>query len=295
MKSRGLLYLLRRKAQILAYRITTPEFVSKIYFKYTLHYKMNLKNPRSFNEKLQWLKLYAWPKNQTVIQCADKYAVRNYMKDRNLGEYLNEIIDSWTDAKDIDWDSLPNQFVLKCNHGCGYNIICKSKEKLDIAKTIVLLDKWMNEDFGEYNAEPHYSKIKRRIICEKYLGDNVINYNFYCFNGKAIFFSRAGGLGEGTDEYLTYYNIDGTVADFKNRSYPVKEETLSPILAQMVNLAEYISKSFCMVRVDLFDISGKIILSELTFTPGGAIIPIEPVEKDFELGSILDISEVMGR
>ena len=123
-------------------------------------------------------------------------------------------------------------------------------------KQIVIgtLDKWMHEDFSKYNAEPHYAKIPRRIICEKFLEGDVINYNIYVFNGKAVFFSVAGGLGEGVDEYLTYYNPDGSVANFKNKSYPVQADPLSPLLPEMLKTAEFLAKDFPMVRVDLFDI-----------------------------------------
>lgn len=122
----------------------------------------------------------------------------------------------------------------------------------------------------------------------------MVNYNIYCFNGKAVFFSLAGGLGDGTGEHLTYYNTDGTRADFRNKGYPVKESTLSPLLPQMLQTAELLAEGFPMVRVDLFDISGKIILSEMTFIPGGALIPIEPAESDMKLGRLLNISGIMG-
>ncbi len=277
----------------MAYRLTSPEVVSKIYVRHELGYELDLTNPKTFNEKLQWLKLYYWPNNEKAIQCADKYAVRKYMQELGYGEYLNELVGCWDSAYDIDWNALPNQFALKCNHGCGYNIICPDKSKLSENTTKKLLNKWMHEDFGRFNAEPHYDKISKKIVCEKFLGGEVVNYNIYCFNGKAIFFSRAGGLGDGKNEYLTYYKTDGNLADFKNRAYPTRVEALSPILPKMIVLAEAISKEFPMVRVDLFDIDGKIVLSELTFTPGGALIPFEPIESDRKLGNMLDIKREM--
>ena len=291
-RKRSIFYKIRRMGQVIAHDLAGKEFVSKLYFKHLLGYSLNLKDPKTFNEKLQWLKLYAWPNEPKAIQCADKYAVRSYIEDRGKGEILNDILYVWEDADQIRWEELPEQFVLKCNHGCGYNIICTDKSKLDEKATNKLLRKWMGEDFSKFNAEPHYSKIPRRIICEKYLGDNVINYNIYCLNGKATFFSVAGGLGDGVEEHLTYYNADGTVAAFKNRSYPAKAEPLSPLLQSMIQMAESLAVDFPMVRVDLFDIDGRIILSEMTFTPGGALIPIDPVEADKLLGEKLDISEL---
>lgn len=143
--------------------------------------------------------------------------------------------------------------------------------------------------FHSINSEPHYARIPRRIICEKFLEGDVINYNIYVFNGKAVFLSVAGGLGEGVDEHLTYYNPDGSVASFKNKMYLAKKDELSPLLPEMIKTAEYLAKGFPMVRVDLFDIEGKMILSEMTFTPGGALIPFDPLSADRMLGDKLDI------
>ena len=295
MSNKSIFYKLRRRAQVLAYRMVGPVAVSGFYFRHELGYKLDLEEPKTFNEKLQWLKLFYWPNCSAAIQCADKYAVRAYIESVGKGEILNDLLGVWDDAKAIDWNALPERFALKCNHGCGYNLICSDKSKLDKEKVLKQFDKWMHEDFGEYNAEPHYDKIPKRIVCEKFLSGDVINYNIYVFNGKVVFFSVAGGLGDGVGEHLTYYNKDGTLASFKNKNYPVKEEPLSPLLAQMEELAEYLAKDFPMVRVDLFDVGGKIILSELTFTPGGALIPFDSYEADLRLGEQLDISREMAQ
>lgn len=293
MPNHNILYPIRRKLQIIAYRLTSPEFVSKFYFKHELGYRLNLTEPKTFNEKLQWLKLYYWPQCEEAIRCADKYAVREYIKSVGKEELLNDILFCWDKASEIDWNQLPNQFALKCNHGCAYNLICKDKGSVEEKKVKKVFDKWMQEDFGEYNAEPHYDKIPKKIICEKFLEGDVINYNIYVFNGKAVFLSVAGGLGDGVDEHLTYYNTDGTLAEFKNRHYSVKKEKLSELLPQMIEIAEYLAKGFPMVRIDLFDICGKLILSEMTFTPGGALIPFDSYEADFSLGQKLDISDLI--
>lgn len=289
MDRNSIFYKIRRKLQVLALDLTSNEFMSKIYFKIVLGYELDLDNPKSFNQKLQWLKLKKWPYDKRVIQCADKYLVRNYIKSIGKSEILNELYYAWDSVKEIDWDALPEKFVLKCNHGCGYNILCKNKKKLSKEVTLKQLDEWMKEDFSKFNAEPHYSKIPRKIICEKYLEGEVINYNIYVLNGKAVFFSVAGGLGDGIDEHLTYYNVDGSQADFKNKAYPAKVEKLSSLLPNMISMAEFIAKGFPMVRVDLFDIKGKIVFSEMTFTPGGGLIPFDPLTSDYELGEKLDI------
>ena len=165
----GKFYKIRRNIQRALCSVLPQEFMSSLYYRIRVKEPLNLKNPTTFNEKLQWLKLYYCPNQKTVIQCADKYAVREYLAERGLEHLLNELIAVWDRAEDIDWDNLPQQFVLKCNHGCGYNIICADKSKLDTAEAVKRLNAWMSEDYSKYDAEPHYAKIPRKIICEKYL------------------------------------------------------------------------------------------------------------------------------
>ena len=291
--SHGKLYKARRKIQRVLCSVFPQEFMSSLYYRIRIKEPLNLKTPTTLNEKLQWLKLYYCPNQDTVIQCADKYSVREYLSERNLEHLLNELIAVWDNADDIDWDILPQQFVLKCNHGCGYNIICADKSKLDTAEATKKLKAWMAEDYSKYDVEPHYARIPRKIICEKYLGPNVVNYNIYCMNGIPTFFSLASGLGNGVDERLTYYYTDGRKAEFYNRRYPTDDVELSPLLPQMVEYARLLSKDFPLVRVDLYDIDGTIVLSELTFTPGGALIPLAPPEANHKLGLQLDISKEM--
>lgn len=290
-KERNAFYHLRRKGQVLALKMTSPEFISKLYFKHELGYNLDLVNPKTFNEKLQWLKLYEWPNNPLAIKCADKFLVQDYIRSIGKEYLLNDILFSWDNADEIEWDKLPNQFVLKCNHGCNYNILCPDKSMLDEKQTKKKLNKWMHEDFSLFNAEPHYGKIPHKIICEKFLGGNITNYNIYCFNGKATFISVAGGLGDGIGEWLAYYNPDGTKAYFKNGLYPTSNGPISEHIKEMEAIAEELAKPFPMVRVDIFDVDGKYILSELTFTPGGGLIPFEPISADNELGEKLEITK----
>ena len=279
----------------MALRCSSPRFMSELYFKYELGYPLDLENPQTFNEKLQWLKLYEWPNNSLAIQCADKYAVREYIRSIGHEDLLNDLFFVWDSADEIDWDLLPDQFVLKCNHGCGYNLLCSDKSKIDTKKWTKTLRAWMREDFSKFNSEPHYGKIPRKIICERYLGGDVINYNIYCFNGHVTFISIAGGLGDGEGEHLTYYNPDGSKAWFKNRDYPVYDNKVSEHLKEMEAIAEELSKPFPMVRVDLYDVDGRIILSELTFSPGGALIPFDSKDADRALGDKLDISGLISQ
>ena len=188
MERDSFLYNIRRKGQIIAHKIFPDEVLSKIYFKVVLGKKLNLKNPKTFNDKMQWLKLYYYPFNSTVVKCADKYAVRKYMEEKGYAKLLVPLIGYWDNADKIDWDKLPEKFVMKCNHGCAYNILCNDKRNFDTKKATYQLNKWMKEDFGAFNIENHYSKIQPHMItCEKFLGDNITDYKFFCFNGKPEF------------------------------------------------------------------------------------------------------------
>lgn len=289
---KGVVYNLRRKMQVMAYNISSPEFMSKVYTRIVLKRKLNLKAPVTFNDKLQYLKLNYWPDCDEAIVCADKYKIREYLTEMGLGEYVNECYGVWERAEDIDFDALPEKFVLKCNHGCGYNIIVGDKSRLDIEDTRDKLNGWLNERFEMFNAEPHYGKIPPRIICEKHLGD-VVNYNFFCCNGTPVFFSVIQGLGSGVDEALTYYWADGTKAEFQSKAYPQSDKPLPDSLKTMKELASKVAERFPFVRVDFFEVDGKIVFSELTFTPGGALIPFNPPRYDYVLGEKLDISGIV--
>ena len=134
MTRKSFFYKMRRKGQVLAHHLLGPEFMSKLYYKILIHNNLDLKNPQTFNEKLQWLKLFYWPNHPKAIQCADKFAVRSYLKKLGREDILNEILFVWENVNEICWDELPNQFVLKCNHGCGYNILCPDKNMIDKKK-----------------------------------------------------------------------------------------------------------------------------------------------------------------
>ncbi len=129
----------------------------------------NLKNPTTFEEKLMWLKLNMYNDNPLVTMCADKYRVREYVINCGYSEILNDLIGVWDFVDQIDWEILPNKFVLKCNHGSGYNLICTNKEQLNVEEAKKKINKWLKEDFWKLYAELNYKNIPKKIICEKYL------------------------------------------------------------------------------------------------------------------------------
>ena len=141
--------------------LTDPEKVSKIRYREVFGAELDLENPKTFNEKLMWLKLKKYANDPLVSQCSDKYAVREYVEKCGLGETLNGLIGVWDKAEDIEWEKLPNRFAIKCNHGCGYNLICQDKTKFDTKKATDQLNAWMKDDFWMEYAEVHYKTIPK--------------------------------------------------------------------------------------------------------------------------------------
>lgn len=293
-KKKSFFYRIRRKGQVILYDLTTPEFCSKLYCLVLCGYLINLKKPKTFTEKMQWLKLYEWPYNEMAIKCGDKFTVRSYLEERGLGEYLNELYDVWEDADEIDFGELPNQFVLKVTAGCGYNIICSDKGSLDISATIKQLKKWMKEDFGKFNAEPHYSKMKPRIICEKYLGENMVEYKYYIFNGKCKLMFIGQDLGPGRKKEITHLDEEGNITPFQKTSYPQMRNLKIPVNHEiMKKQSEQLADTLPLVRVDWFEVNGRVYFGEMTFTPAGGTFCVEPKVYDAQFGEILDISREM--
>lgn len=286
-------YNIRRNLQTIAYNLTSDEIMSKTYFKIMLKQKLNLDNPTTFNEKIQWYKLNYCAKNDLVVQCADKYRIREYLEKKNLMQYAIPIVGFWEHAKDISWDELPNKFAIKCNHGCAYNIICKDKNNLDIKRAEKQLDKWMKEDFGKFNAEPHYDKIKKGIVCEKYLGDGtqdyLVDYKIHCFNGKAKNILICSGRKEHSANYV-YYDMNWKKLNYSKTE---SDEFAKPdTFNEMVKVSEMIAKDFPFVRVDFYEINKKPILGELTFVPASGLDKTITYEADVEMGNLLDLSRI---
>lgn len=292
----GMLKRIRRKGQYIAAAILPDEFLNGIYSKAVIGYKGNLKNPQTFNDKMQWYKLFYCANNKLVSQCADKYEVRPYLEAKGCGEYLNELYGVWDNEKDICWDNLPNQFVLKCTHGCAYNIICPDKSCLDVEASRKKISKWMHEDFGRFNLERHYSHMKPRIICEKYLGGNMTDYKFFCFNGKVEFMYISEGLDHDDTATIAFFDRDGNPSPFRRNDYAVNVEAKIPKeFRQLLDLSEKLAEDFPFVRVDWFDVGGKIYFSELTFVPCAGMMPFNPQEYDHKCGKLLDLTNAKVR
>lgn len=259
--------------------MTRKQIINYVYKKSTGK-KMNWKQPVDFNEKINWLKLYSDTSLWTI--CADKYKVRDYVKQKGFEELLVPLLGKWNSAEEIDFHSLPNSFVLKTNHGSGDVIVVKNKDKEDIEKIRKVLKSNLKTPYGKFQGEIHYLRISPCIIAEPLLNQNssvsssIIDYKIICFDGKPYctlcFFNRKDGHydfelhdlnWDSHPECLLFneHSRDGKGVISKPFSYDV-----------MLKAASHLSKGFPQVRVDFYEIDAKPLLSELTFTTTGGCI-----------------------
>lgn len=271
-----------------------PKTMTKLIYYKNFHKKINMKNPNGINEKLQVLKLKNYYENDIITECVDKYRVRNYLEQLGLKNLLPELYGCYDTVSDfrLNWNSFPKKFVIKCNHGCGYNILINDKSKYNLNDICNTLTDWMNSDYWKKYCEPQYKDIKKKIIVEEYLGDDIQTYKFYCFNGipKVSYVSSNGENGE-KDLYLDYYDINWNWLPITLGNHlHSKTKAQKPLnYENMVNLAKILSKDFPFVRVDLYNIDGNIYFSELTFIPTGGMMKLSPSSTIDEWGNWLDI------
>ena len=263
-------------------------------YEYITHHKLNLDNPVRYTEKLQYLRLYTYPKDPLVSKCAGRVGVREYIKELGLEDLLIPIYGVYDKFEDINFDELPNQFAMKCTHGSGMNYICFDKTKIDIPDLKKKFNKWLKTNYGKKTVELHYSPIKPQIIIEQLLLENnklPTEYKIHVFNGTAR--SLYVVTNRGVDIRYNNYYIDWTPFDGSQfNGWKKTDEPLSKPdnLQKMAFLAEKIAKKFPFVRVDLYDVNGKIYFSEMTFTPAKGTLILDDDNADFEMGEWLNIS-----
>lgn len=294
MDRNSLIYKVRRKLQSIAYHSIPHERLSAIYYNIYLHEKLNLRSPESFNQKLQWYKLNYCPNSPLVVSCTDKFQVRDYVNKKGYSSLLTPLIGVWDSVKEIDWNILPDKFVLKCTHGCAYNILCNDKSSFDINLAKRQLNKWQKENFAAFNVEIHYEKIeKHRIICEEYLGDIIIDYKFFCFNGKPKFFYVSSDLVHDREAEMGFFDMNGKKIPLVRNDYKdIGQIEMPKCFRAMVQATKVLSEEFPFVRVDFFLVGESFRFAELTFTPGAAMMPISPKKYDIEWGKYIDLHEI---
>lgn len=267
----------------------------RLKFRLSMRYKLDLKNPKSFSEKLQWLKLYNRCPEYTIM--VDKVKVKEYVASRIGDDYIIPTLAVWDDPDKIDFCTLPDRFVLKCNHNSGQGLfICKDKSTIDEAKVRTELRKGLKENYYIINREWPYKNVPRRVFAEAYKEDafgELRDYKFFCFDGKvrALFIATDRSKGE-HEVRFDFFDENFAHLPFTNghpnaEIMPAKPESFE----EMKHLAEVLSKGLPHVRIDLYDVSGKIFFGEMTFFHWSGLMPFVPTEWDYKFGEWLTLPQ----
>ncbi len=274
--------------------VFSDEMYLKCLFKYRMNKSLDLDNPKTFNEKLQWLKLN--DRNPLYTNLVDKYKVKEYVTEIIGKKYVPSLYGLWENPEEIDYDSLPDSFVLKTTHGGGNEgvIIVKDKRTIDPEKIKKKLVRALKQDLYKVSREWPYKNVKKRIIAEEYLEDAATNelrdYKFFCFDGvvKALFVATERQKRQ--EPYFNFFdseynNLDIQQGHPKSKSLPLKPAKFD----EMKSIAEKLSKGIPHVRVDLYEANGKIYFGELTFYHFGGMVPFHPEKWDVEFGAWLNL------
>ncbi len=285
-------YYLKNAFYQLAIAIS-PKTLLKFQVRRIAGYWPNLDSPKTFNEKLNWYKLYYH--DPLMTRCADKYEMRGYLKEKGLEKYQNEVYGVWNNVDDIDFDSLPNQFVLKSTHGTAQTIICRDKAKLDIAKAKKEMRFWLKTNQCGAGYEWAYKNIKPRIICEELINtkDNLPpkDYKFFCFNGEPkMLFVGSERIGDQVkfDFFDLEWNHLPVLQGHPNNPSPIEKPDELP---EIIQICRIVSKDFPHVRVDFYIEDHKIMIGELTFYHFDGFVRFKPHTYDELFGSYFILPE----
>ena len=277
--------------------IWSDRFFLKAKFRLCMGQRLNLKKPQTYSEKLQWLKLY--DRKPEYTRMVDKYAVKDYVANILGPEYIIPTLGVWNSANEIDWDSLPNKFVLKCTHDSGGLVICHDKSKLDKVKAIKKLNESLHHDYYLAGREWPYKNVPRRIIAEKYIEPapdtkDLPDYKFFCFNGvvKALFIATERQK-EGEEVKFDFFD-----AEFNHLPLKQGHENAAVIPQKprnfelMKRAAEKLSKGIPQLRVDFYEIGDTVLFGELTLFHFGGMVPFRPKDWDQVFGEMIQLPNV---
>lgn len=257
--------------------------------------KLNLREPKTFNEKLQWLKLYNRKPEYTNM--VDKYVVREYIKEKIGEEYLIPLLGVYDKFEDIEFNKLPKQFVIKCNHDSGGLVICKDKNNFNIMCAKTKINECLKRNYYYAGREWPYKNVKPRIIVEEYMEDeksvDLRDYKFFCFNGEPKYLYVSEGLVDHSTAKISFYDMNYNEAEFGRTDYEkFSKKPEKPInFEKMKELTKILSKDIPFIRVDFYEINKKIYFGELTFYPTSGMMPFDPPEYDKILGDMLILPE----
>lgn len=266
----------------------------KYKYKQVFGKELDLNNPVTFNEKLQWMKLNY--KNPLCSKMVDKITAKEYVK-KLLGDKIKTIptVGVWDSFDDINFDSLQDQFVLKCNHDSGGLVICRDKSKFDRDSAKKKIMKCLKTNYFWHGRETVYKEIKPKIFAEKYMedkqGNQLTDYKFYCFDGQVKLLYISTGLENHKTAKISFYDLSFNQMPFSRTDYRVFDKTPAKPrhFDEMIKLSEILSSGFPFLRVDLYEINDEIYFSELTFIPCSGLMKVSPEKWDFEMGKWLKL------
>ena len=265
----------------------------KLQFRLSMGRRLDLEAPKTYNEKLQWLKLYDRKPLYTVL--VDKYKVRRYIADKIGEEYLIPLVGGpWYSAGEIDFHALPEPFVLKCNHNSGGVYVCLDKENFDIEAVKRELDRNLERNYYKSGREWPYKDVKPCIIAEKYMDDGsggLRDYKIFCFNGQARFFFIASDRSSEKEETkFDFFDTEGKHLPFTNGHPNAPEQPPCPKrLGDMCRLAEKLAEGMAHARVDFYEVNGEIFFGEITLSHWSGMVPFDPPEWDEIIGGWLEL------
>lgn len=292
--NRGIKFILNRDYRFLILseigiynKVEDEDYIRRKY-KSLMGKELNLDNPLSFNEKLQWLKLH--DRNPQYTTMVDKVLAKQWVANIIGNKYIIPTIGVWNKPEEIDFDLLPDQFVLKCNHNSGTGMyICTNKENINRKKIINELKRGLKQDYYKTSREWPYKNVERRIIAEQYLCNDsnteLMDYKFMCFNGKVKCVFVCSERFSKTGLRVTFFDKNWEQLSFERHYSKSEIEIEKPQKLQlMISLAEKLSAQIPFVRVDFYEVSGEVFFGELTFFPGSGFEEFRPEEWDYTLG-----------
>lgn len=274
-------------------RLMSDKFYLSVQWKRLEGYNLDWENPKTFREKLQWLKVY--DRKPVYTTMADKYMAKKWVAERIGEQYIIPTLEVYDSVEDIDLDKLPNQFVLKCNHDCGSVVICRDKSTFNLEAAKKKLKKGLNVNYYWYSREWVYKNVRRCVFAEQYINDggfgiqeaqDLHDYKFYCFNGEPKLFYITSNRESASGLCEDFYDINGNHLDIRqegaNNAYP--HPSLPSNLDLMVALARKLSKDTYQLRVDFYEVNGKVYMGELSFYDGAGLCPFNEDKYDHMLG-----------
>lgn len=269
----------------------SPRKTLELLFRIKQGYSLNLDCPKTFNEKLQWIKLY--DRNPQMPYCCDKYEVRSFVEKQGCGEILNHLIWQGNAPEDIPFDILPEKFVIKVTHGSTFNVICTDKSKLNKEETVRNLKKWLKVKFLPCYGEWFYGKVKPRIIVEDFIESaddkQLRDYKVFCFNGVPKLIRV--DMDRFTQHKADIFDVEWNHIPKAGMGFPLSGRVIErPVcLEKMLKYAEILSKPFHHARVDFYIVGSRIIFGEITFTNGAGFDRFSSYDFDLQMGQMLTL------